>query len=187
MKEKKKKVSFLRLKDWKQKIKWEVEVDKMNCKWPWGRITINSALFSFNRLFLNPSTSISLCHSCQVIHACQVFNVTDVQIKPDGIIKSEPWLIGRENKGQGRLMWQKEKPMQLLPSICFQNSISSADCMSFVSVPLTTVTIRPVLWTRGKKHSYDFEQESKWMKSWIKTFWHRLSYTVVVQAEAVAF
>lgn len=33
-----------RHKDWKQKVKWEVEVDKMNCKWPWGRITINALL-----------------------------------------------------------------------------------------------------------------------------------------------
>ncbi len=55
MKEKTKKVTFSeRLKDWTQKIKWEVEVDKMNRKWPWGRITINAAPFFVQQVVLKP-------------------------------------------------------------------------------------------------------------------------------------
>lgn len=60
--------------------------------------------FLLNRLFLNPSTSISLCHSSshssRVNHGCEAVNVTDAQRKLNGIMNSELRQSGRQNKGK---------------------------------------------------------------------------------------
>lgn len=134
-------------------------------------------LFFVRQVVLKPF-DIPLCRSSQVTHGCQVVNVTDVQIKLNGIMNGELRRRVRRNKGKEDCHGENSDQCNYCCPFAIRTA-SRAQTLRPLCLYLLQQSAFTLFSSQGveeKKLLNDFEQKLRLVK---RTAWHLLQQTDV--------